>query len=330
MAVEIHVIKADWAEHQQALQKIREVVFIEEQDVPRDIEWDGRDADSTHFLALNEFGQHVGCARLLPSGQIGRMAVLEAHRGHGIGAMLLAAAVEEGKARGFDRLYLHAQSYAEEFYRRGGFLPYGDEFDEAGIPHLAMEMKLPVPFVADESAAVAAPIIRQQAPRPAMAEPQGRPQPFAGFTECTRALQEVIESANRRLLILSPYLDHELFDKEPVIAALSALARSAPRVEIRILIFDSKPIVDRGHRIVELARRLDEKIKIQVLPESPGAQTSSYVCADLDGYWLLPAYDKHDGVADLANPVTCKRLSQVFDIAWAKSIVDTELRTLRL
>jgi len=330
MAVDIHVVKADWVDHRESLQSIREVVFIEEQQVPREIEWDGQDDASTHFLAVNEFGQHIGCARLLPSGQIGRMAVLEEHRGTGVGAMLLGAAVEHGKSQGFDRLYLHAQTYAEEFYRRGGFLPYGDEFEEAGIPHRAMEMKLPVAFVADADAAATAPRIREQTPRPAMAEPQSQPQPFTGFSACTDALQKVIESASRRLLILSPYLDHELFDKEPLIAALSALARSAPRVEIRILIFDSKPMVDRGHRIVELARRLDEKIKIQVLRESPGAKTSSYVCADLDGYWLLPAYDKHDGVADLANPVTCKRLTEVFNLAWAKSVEDNELRTLRI
>jgi len=330
MTLEIHVIKADWADHQKTLQKIREVVFIEEQEVPRDIEWDGQDADSTHFLALNEFGQHIGCARLLRAGQIGRMAVLKDHRGTGVGAKLLEAAVEEGKAQGFERLYLHAQSYAQEFYRRGGFLPYGDEFEEAGIPHFGMEMKLPVVFIPVEEADRTAPQIREQAPRPAMAEEQSQARGFNGFSECTQALHEVVASAHRKLLILSPYLDHELFDKEPFISALSALARSAARVEIRILIFSSKPLVDRGHRIVELARRLDEKIKIQVLRENPGAKTSSYVCADLDGYWLLPAYDKHDGVSDLANPVTCRRLSEVFETAWAKSIEDTELRTLRL
>ena len=66
----------------------------------------------------------------------------------------------------------------------------------------------------------------------------------------------MLQSARRRVLILSPYLDHELFDKPAVVDALSELARSAPRVEIKILIFDSKLIVDRGHRIVELEREL--------------------------------------------------------------------------
>ena len=113
-------------------------------------------------------------------------------------------------------------------------------------------------------------------------------------------------------------------------AELSRLARSAARVEIRILIFSSKLIVDRGHRLLELARRLDEKITIQLLSEKPSSETSTFVCADLDAYWLLPNFDKPEGLYDLGNPVTNQRLSDVFQTAWDKSAPDPELRTLRL
>ena len=71
----IHVVKVDWAERQNALKEIRFEVFVEEQHVPLEEELDGQDEGSSHFLALNEAGQALGCARLLPSGQIGRMAV---------------------------------------------------------------------------------------------------------------------------------------------------------------------------------------------------------------------------------------------------------------
>ena len=329
MAIELHVIKAAWAEHAQALQKIRELVFIEEQEVPREIEWDGADETSTHFLAVTELGQYIGCARLLPSGQIGRMAVLKEFRGTGVGAELLDAAVEEGKACGFDRLFLHAQSYAEAFYRKGGFLPYGDPFTEADIPHLGMEMKLPVAYEPPEDAKLS-PRIRPAEVRPTLADAKQRVEAFDGYTESAAALEKVLRFARRRVLILSPYLDHELFDQPAVIDALSALARSSPRVEIQILIFNSKLIVDRGHGIVELARRLDQNIKIRLLTERATAQSSSFVCADLDAYWLLPSFDIHAGVADLANPVTCKRLTGAFELAWAKSREDSELRILRI
>jgi len=330
MSIEIHVIKADWQTHRTELQQIREVVFIDEQQVPRDIEWDGEDDTSTHFLAVNQLGQYVGCARLLPSGQIGRMAVLQEHRGTGIGARLLEAAIEEGKAQGFNRLYLHAQRYAEDFYRKGGFLPYGEPFDEAGIAHIAMELKLPVAFDGSTADSRTRPAIRPQPVRPALQQPVSQAHTFDGYTQCSEELLRIIHSAQRRLLILSPYLDHELFDRQTVADAISALARSAPKVEIRILIFDSKPLVDRGHRLMDLARRLDGKIKIRVLSERADSQSSAFVCADLDAYWLLPSYDLHAGVADTGNPVTCRRLAETFETAWTKSRDDTGLRTLKL
>ena len=330
MSLQTHVIEAPWDEHKEALRSIREVVFIEEQEVPKDIEWDGEDEHSTHFLAVNEIGLYIGCARLLPSGQIGRMAVLEEYRGTGVGAELLRIAVETGKAAGFDRLFLHAQSYATSFYTKGGFLAYGAEFEEAGIPHVSMEMKLPLSFPQSTETSDATPSIREQPVRPSLTKDEPQVRPFSGFHECTQALLEVIESARRRLLILSPYLDHELFDKDELATLVSEFARSAPKVEIHILIFNSKLMVDRGHQLVDLARRLDGKIKIRVLQEQPTSQSSSFVCADLDAYWLLPSSDKHDGVSDLANPVTCRRLTEAFERAWLKSSEDPELRRLRI
>ncbi len=330
MSVELHVIIADWSTHKAELQHIREVVFIDEQQVPREIEWDGEDEASTHFLAVNELGQYLGCARLLPSGQIGRMAVLAEHRGTGIGAKLLRAAVEEGKAQGFDKLFLHAQSYAEEFYRKGGFLPFGDQFDEAGIPHISMELKLPVTFTSPDIEASTGPAIRPQEVRQALQQPASQAHQFEGFSECSEELARIVDCAQRRLLILSPYLDHELFDRQTIADAISTLARSAPKVEVRILIFDSKPLVDRGHRLMNLARRLDDKIKIRVLSERPDSRSSAFVCADLDAYWLLPSYDIHAGVADTGNPVTCRRLAETFENAWKKAKDDIELRTLKL
>ena len=134
MALDVHVVIAPWDQHKQVLRSIREAVFIVEQEVPRELEWDDEDESATHFLAVNTLGQFIGCARLLKSGQIGRMAVLESHRGQGIGNALLEAAVTAGEEAGFERLFLHAQSYAEPFYRQGGFLPYGQKKRPMNLP----------------------------------------------------------------------------------------------------------------------------------------------------------------------------------------------------
>jgi len=132
----------DWAHEQARLSQLRRTVFIDEQGVPEALEWDADDAGATHLLALTEAGQAIGCARLLPDGHIGRMAVLPTWRGRGVGRALLAAAVEAARLHGHTMLRLSAQTHAADFYVGAGFVAIGAEYEEAGIPHVAMRMPL--------------------------------------------------------------------------------------------------------------------------------------------------------------------------------------------
>jgi predicted GNAT family N-acyltransferase len=131
---------------------IREVVFIEEQHVPAGIERDAEDAQAYHVLAL-QGGHAIGTARLVmlqkaPEGQdgswaqVGRMAVLQAHRRGGVGRKLLGALEDEAKRRKVRGIILHAQLTALEFYKRFGYEPIGPVFEEAGMPHLEMRKLL--------------------------------------------------------------------------------------------------------------------------------------------------------------------------------------------
>ncbi len=133
---------ADWNTDSAALRKIREEVFVEEQAVPIELEWDDEDASATHFLAIAPAGQTVGCARLLTSGQIGRMAVLKPFRGQHVGEQLLKAAIAAAKIQNFSQVWLHAQVHALPFYEKYGFIAEGDIFDDAGIPHRHMRRDL--------------------------------------------------------------------------------------------------------------------------------------------------------------------------------------------
>ena len=136
MKVRVHEVS--WERHRSELREIRRAVFIEEQNVPQELEWDGMDETSVHFVAESSNDGVVGTARLMPSGQIGRMAVLTPYRNHGIGRRLLDFAIRRAGQRGFNKVFLHAQSHALEFYRKAGFVAEGPEFDEAGIPHRSM------------------------------------------------------------------------------------------------------------------------------------------------------------------------------------------------
>lgn len=130
---------ASWPADIAPLREVRTAVFIEEQDVSQDEEWDGMDDQCTHVLAELDDGTPVGTARLLPDGKIGRMAVLKEYRGRHIGGRLLQRLVEIATEQGHTEVKLAAQTHAIPFYERYGFTAYGDEFPDAGIPHRWMK-----------------------------------------------------------------------------------------------------------------------------------------------------------------------------------------------
>jgi len=124
---------------------IRRRVFIEEQNVPEEIEMDTDDSHAFHALAILD-GVAIGCGRMLEHGasevKIGRMAVLREFRKTGVGAQILRFLTDRARERGCRKAILHAQIAAEGFYLKEGFTPAGGVFDEAGIAHRLMERDL--------------------------------------------------------------------------------------------------------------------------------------------------------------------------------------------
>ncbi len=117
-------------------------VFVEEQNVPAEMEIDDWDPKSVHAVAFDGDGHALGTGRLLPDGHIGRMAVLESARGAGIGSALLETLMNAARARGHREAVLSAQTHAVPFYRRHGYEICGTEYLDAGIPHVDMKAAL--------------------------------------------------------------------------------------------------------------------------------------------------------------------------------------------
>ncbi|MFB6982236.1 GNAT family N-acetyltransferase [Streptomyces scopuliridis] len=134
---------------------VRKEVFVVEQRVSEDIEYDGRDEKALQLLAIREDGAPLGTARLLygpeaadrtggdPTvGSLGRLAVVASARGLGIGVALVRAVEDAARERGLTVVDLHAQSHALGFYERLGYAAYGPEFQDAGIAHRSMRRTL--------------------------------------------------------------------------------------------------------------------------------------------------------------------------------------------
>ncbi|HEX8964729.1 MAG TPA: GNAT family N-acetyltransferase [Rhodocyclaceae bacterium] len=136
--VEFRLETGEWDAMAADATAVRHRVFVQEQQVPPELELDEFDAASRHALARGPAGETIATGRLLADGHLGRMAVLPEWRGKGVGRALLETLMDEARRRGVARLALNAQTSATGFYERSGFVAEGGVFMDAGIPHVRM------------------------------------------------------------------------------------------------------------------------------------------------------------------------------------------------
>ena len=131
-----------WHDGEPLLRAIREAVFIHEQKVPEELEWDGKDEECRHALALSLNGDAIGCGRMQANGHIGRISVLPQWRKQKVGTAIMEALLDEARSRGYTQVDVDAQTHAIPFYQTFGFVEHGKEFMDAGLPHKKMQLKL--------------------------------------------------------------------------------------------------------------------------------------------------------------------------------------------
>ena len=313
----------DYASAGPDLHSVREAVFVREQAVPPELERDRADPACLHVLARDAEGIPIGAARLVPpfvavgSGdeaaadamtapldpapRIGRMAVLAAWRGRGVGEAMLEALTGLARERGWLELSLNAQASAITFYSRLGYLPVGARFMEAGIEHQPMRRKLDgASAIATRDAAVA--IVTALAHR-----------------------------AHRRLCIYTRALDPGLFDAIEVVEALRNLATRGGGIEVRILLQDAAT-PQRAHApLLGLAQRLSSVVLLREVDDPVDrAYASAFVANDGGGYYFRGLGHRFDGEADLDAPGRARQLREEFGRVWERARPCSELRALGL
>ena len=138
----LRIVTGDWNSLREDAQRVRIEVFVIEQNVPIELEWDEGDEVAIHAVGYDEQGQPVATGRLLPDGHIGRMAVCQPWRGRGLGKQVLQVLLEQARQEGHTELLLHAQTHAVPFYEQQGFACEGEEFLEVDIPHRRMRLRI--------------------------------------------------------------------------------------------------------------------------------------------------------------------------------------------
>ena len=308
-----HVEIAEWSREDQraALLDLRDSVFIQEQGVPEQRERDGLDVDCWHVLARDDAGQPIGCGRLTPAHKIGRMAVLQAWRGQGVGLALLRELVARARSRGWPEVALDAQVSAIGFYEREGFIAYGAEFEDAGLVHRAMRLGLTT------------------------AVDEGRPLrdigalPAGSRSETAAARLRLLGETRHRLAIYMPLLGNDSYASEEELAELRRIAISGRGAQIRILLHDPAAVLRNDHRLIALAQRLPSTIQIRMpVEEADLAYVSAYLLNDAGGYLFLPEADRPQGRAALHDRANQAPLQQHFDEVWERAERASILQTL--
>lgn len=318
LTADFRVEPADYTVDFQDLRSIRETVFVFEQQVPLDLEWDDLDPHCHHVLARDRMHRPIGTGRLSPEHKIGRMAVLREWRGKGVGESLLQALIDQAQQLGWTEVSLHAQASAIGFYQKFGFEPVGARFDEAGIEHQNMRLAL--------------------AARPANARPPAAARGpssalelFQSRDETVVVSRQLVEAARRELLIYTRDLEPAVYGQPLLVEALKQFAISDRGSVVRILVQDPTMAEHQSHPLLLLAQRLPSVFELRTPVDLEDLQYPSvFLVNDRDGFCFRTLGSRFDGEWSPAQPARARQLSEFFDRTWARCRSCTEFRALGL
>jgi len=281
------------------LRHVRETVFVHEQQVPVEEEWDALDPLCHHVIARDAQGRPIGTGRLTPERKIGRMAVLGDWRGHGVGDALLQALLTQARRQQWPEVSLHAQVSAETFYARHGFLPEGERFSEAGIEHQKMRRRLGGAAAVERPSAAIAAVIG------------------------------LVAQARRSLMIYSRELDPGLLDAPPVLETLRRYATRRGPTTVQILLQDAAAPQHNLSPLLALAQRLPSVFAFRAVTDPVDkAYPSAFVVNDDGGYYFRPLGHRSDGETDLDGPGRARQLREEFARIWERARPVGEYRAL--
>jgi len=308
---------ANYASDQDDLHAVRSTVFVFEQQIPADLEFDELDSVCHHVIARDLQARPIGTGRLSPDGKIGRMAVLREWRGQGVGASLLRCLLEKAQKLGLTQVTANAQLSALGFYQRFGFCNQGETFMEAGIPHQKVSLPLQAP--------------QQQPGRPA-------PKAAAASIEATRldsvesamtASLELIAQARRQLCIYSQDLEYALYGDGSLVEAIKQFVLGNRNASVQIIIQDTANLRNQYHPLIDLTQKLPSYFLLRTPLEAEDLQNqTAFVVNDAGGYLFRLLGNRYEGYWSPHLPSRNRPLREDFERIWQRSRPCSEFRAL--
>lgn len=320
----VRIQKYSWQLAPEYIRDIRQKVFVEEQKVSPELEWDATDEIADHFLAILPDNTPVGVARLFSTlgetGHIGRMAILPEFRGRGIGEAMLQHLITESAGQ-YQELQLSAQQHAIAFYQRAGFHVCSEPYDDAGIPHLDMRCLAPTLLEAQAGS---------KRLRPMLLGEDTQSWLFENESSMLDLMDSMVGQAGQRLWLYDRVLDHDLYDRHRFRELVSGLARRHRLSEIRLLIHDDQSLIKRRHQLVELMRRLPSRIQLRLINSDYPHENQPFMLVDRQGVVFRHDFNRPSGFAGFADSGRVKLLSENFQRMWGAGRSSLELRELPL
>ena len=316
LSTDYRVEPADYQTDYQDLRRVREPVFVVEQSVPIELEWDALDPLCQHVIARDADNRPIGTGRLTPDGKIGRMAVLREWRGRGVGEAMLQALVDRARALGWTEVELNAQVGAIDFYTRYGFTSFDEAFEEVGIAHQAMRRALE-PLSSDglRNAAANRPLFTAVDSLPQAIETSAR----------------LIAGARREIVVFSRDLDPTMLAAPAVLQAVRGYATSGIGAVLRILLLDATAPPRQPHPWLPLAQRLPSAFHFRAVEEPTDMQyPSAFLVTDHDGVYFRSIGSRVDGETCDSAPARARQLRELFGRMWEGARPCTEFRALEI
>ena len=297
---------------------VRKQVFVLEQQIPSELEFDELDSQSHHVIARDAERNPIGTGRLSPDGRIGRMAVLADWRRQRVGESLLRALLEKARKLGRSQVTVHAQTSAVGFYQKYGFIPEAQPFLSAGISHQLMRLNLP-PL--EQSARPVVKVREQSVPA----------ERLDSVDSAVAATVQLIEQSRRQLCIYSRDLEYAVYGQKAIVEALKQFALRNRNAEVQIIIQDPASLHSSGHPVLDLAQKLTSYFLLRTPLESEDLQyMSAFLASDRDGYLFRLQANRYEGHWSPNLPSQNRQLREEFERVWQRSRPCTEFRALGL
>jgi len=288
------VREATWNNDKEALSHIREIVFIEEQNVPQELEWDDRDSLCWHVLVENN-SKPIATGRLDKNGKIGRMAVLKEFRGQRVGLSVLNQLKLIARREGIRKTFLHAQCHAIDFYLKNGYRAIGDIYKEAGISHKNAEELLEI-------------------------------ESFA-FSDAIAFLCDSVRLANKQLSIKLSDINHPLLCHADFVSTLKNKCLNSRNFSVNILLEKTRPN-KRSDEFVRSYQRLTDKISIRIFKvKNPEADKKQFLVID-NNYIAWQTNPDYSDLRILRASNRIKSFQENYAAAWNTSERDLSLLKL--